>query len=66
MLCNFELFPLNVLILWLRRASHLNKCSYLEIRCFQSCSMNECSQSLPITVTRNTHSKIMRNLELFQ
>jgi hypothetical protein len=34
--------------------------------CFQSCSMNECSQSLPITVLMNTDSKIVRNLELFQ
>jgi hypothetical protein len=65
-LCNFELFLLNVFILLLRRISHLHTCSYLEIRCFQSCSMNECSQSLPITVLRNTHRKIVRNLELFQ
>jgi hypothetical protein len=65
-LYNFELFQWNVFILLLRRTSHLNKCSYLEIRCFQSCSMNECSQSLPFTVLRNTHSKILRNLELFK
>ena len=36
---------------------------YFEIRCFQSGSMNECSQSLPITVWSNTHSNILRNLE---
>ena len=64
-LCIFEWFQYNVFILFLRRTSHLNKCSYLEIRCFQSYSMNECSQFLPITVLRNTHSKILCNLELF-
>jgi hypothetical protein len=65
-LYNIELFQKNVFILLLRRTSHLNKCSYLEIRCFQSCPMNECSQSLPITVLWNTHRKILRNLELLQ
>jgi hypothetical protein len=48
-----------------RRTSHFNKCSYLEIRFLKSCSMNESSQFLPITVLRYTHSKILRNLELF-
>ena len=60
------MFHYNEFILLLRRTSHLNKCSYLEIRFFQSYSMNECPQSLPITILWNTHSKILRNLELFQ
>jgi hypothetical protein len=36
---------------------------YFEIRCFQSGSMNECPQSLPIAVWSNTHNNILRNLE---
>jgi hypothetical protein len=36
---------------------------YFEIRCFQSGSMNECSQFLPITVLSNTHRNILHNLE---
>jgi hypothetical protein len=58
----FWVFQSNVFILMLRRTSHLNQCSYLEIRCFKSGSMNKCSQSLHITVLSNTHGKIMRTV----
>ena len=36
---------------------------YFEIGCFQSVSMNESCQTLPITVWSHTHNKILRNLE---